>query len=150
MFVWTITVRLKRHWRNKMKNIETGVVEVYRGKTTTGHEYVVEHETCEELRDHFSMYQIIEKYPSMRNVYYKWTECEGTEHPDFSVSNPMRVLCRVWNQINRLEEGVYLIAVDDKRTLDIYRKRWLNKKNNWELLEAGMIPFGQAYIVIRR
>lgn len=126
------------------------IVEVYRGKTADGHEYVVEHETCKSFNDFPPLQHIIKRYPTIRNVYYKWDECEGTEHPDFGVDNSMRVLCNVWNQINRLEEGVYFIATVDKRILDIYRRRWLNKKNNWKLLEAGMIPFGEAYIVIQR
>lgn len=116
-----------------------------------GHQYTVGAEPCKELCEEYNftgMEYIVKRYPRIRNIYYGWNDVDS-DRPPFKVHNPMRVLTDVWNNINELDTGEYLVAADSKRILDIYVRRWLTKKNNFHVLSGGYLNTC-PYVVVQK
>ncbi len=119
---------------------------IYTGTSCSGENYVVGSEPFSLP----TMHLIVKRYPRLRNLFYKWDRCHGTEKPQFKVIDSFSVFNDVWAQINSIQVGEYIIIAKTYREMNIYRRKLSRSKHPWKILEDGLIYDVQPYIVISK
>lgn len=119
---------------------------IYTGTSCSGESYVVGSEPFILPTMQF----VVKRYPRIRNLYYKWDKCHGTEHPQFKVIDSFSVFNDVWSQINSIQAGEFIIIAKTHRDMHIYKQKLLRSVTPWKFLEDGLIYGVKPYIVISK
>ncbi len=119
---------------------------IYRGKSSSGENYSIGSEEFTLP----SMQYVVKRHPEIRNLFYKWDSCHGSELPLFKVDNAFCVFNDIWRHINDIQVGEYIIIANDPRTMHVY-ERMLNRSTPpWQILNRGLIYDVQPYLIIRK
>lgn len=119
---------------------------IYRGKSTSGEQY---HIGCEDFILP-SMEFIVKRYPRIKNLYYGWDKCTGTEKPAFKVPDNLPVFNNIWSHINKISNGEYILIARDHRAMHVYKRMLQKSAIEWKILDRGLIYDVNPYIIISK
>jgi len=117
---------------------------IFRGKSQAGESYIIGHEEFNLP----TMRYIVKRHPGLRNLYYKWDRCHGTEKPEFIVPDARQVFNDIWKRISNIQSGSYIIIANTHREMHIYKR--MLKNSSWKIASDGLIYDVQPYIVISK